>query len=124
MDNTYRDIPVRRINLNWQKSPDPQKYLYNNPAVATFLEDDLNEIKPDVVHVTSCETLSASVLDVVKKANIPLVMSITDFWFLCPRINLLTSQGENCEWHHKSLGLFKLYVGRCQALSLAPTGVT
>ncbi len=96
IDDVYNDIPVRRINLNWQKSPDPQKHLYNNPVVANFLDRYLKEIKPDLVHVTSCETLSASVLDVVKKNRIPLVLSITDFWFLCPRINLLRSDGENC----------------------------
>ena len=97
VDDVYNGIPVRRINLNWKKSPDPQKYLYNNPVVAEFLDQYLNEINPDMVHITSCETLSASVLDVVKKHRIPLVLSITDFWFLCPRINLLRSDGENCD---------------------------
>lgn len=96
-DDVYNNIPVRRLNLNWQKSPDPQKYLYNNPVVAEFLDGYLKEIKPDLVHVTSCETLSASVLDVVKTNGIPLVLSITDFWFLCPRINLLKSNNENCD---------------------------
>ena len=95
-DYFYNNIPVRRINLNWQKSPDPQKYLYNNPVVAQFLDDYLKKIKPDLVHVTSCETLSASVLDVVKQNHIPLILSVTDFWFLCPRINLLRSDGRNC----------------------------
>ena len=96
VDDTYNDIPVRRLNLNWERSPDPQKYLYNNPVVADYLAQNLEEAKPDLVHVTSCETLSASVLEVVKKSRIPLVLSITDFWFLCPRINLLKSDGENC----------------------------
>lgn len=97
VDDVYKGIPVRRINLNWQKSPDPQKYLYNNPEVAEFLDKYLKEIKPDLVHVTSCETLSASVLDVVKQNRIPLVLSITDFWFLCPTINLLRNDGQNCD---------------------------
>jgi glycosyltransferase involved in cell wall biosynthesis len=95
-DDLYNGIPVRRINLNWQKSPDPQKHLYNNPVVARFMDDYLKEIEPDLVHVTSCETLSASVLDVVKGMHIPLVFSITDFWFLCPSLNLLRSDGNNC----------------------------
>ena len=38
IDDVYNGIPVRRINLNWQKSPDPQKYLYNNPVIAEFLD--------------------------------------------------------------------------------------
>lgn len=98
-DEIYNGIPVRRIHLNWQKSPDPQKHLYNNPFIAQYLENYLREIKPDLVHVTSCETLSASVLEVVKKNHIPLILSITDFWFLCPSINLLRSDGQNCSGH-------------------------
>ena len=96
VDDVYNGLPVRRLNLNWKKSPDPFRYLYNNPVVGEYLSRYLEEIKPDLVHVTSCETLSASTLEVVKKKQIPLVLSITDFWFLCPRFNLLRSDGENC----------------------------
>lgn len=89
-------ILVRRVNLNWIKAPDPFGYLYDNPVVADYLQNLLQEIKPDVVHVTSCETLSASVICTVKEENIPLALSLTDFWFLCPRINLLHADGSNC----------------------------
>jgi glycosyltransferase involved in cell wall biosynthesis len=95
-DDLYNDLPVRRINLNWKKSPDPFRYLYQNPVIAQYLTEYLDELRPDVVHVSSCETLSASILSVVKTHRIPLVLSITDFWFLCPQINLLRSDGENC----------------------------
>lgn len=95
-DEIYRGIPVRRLNLNWMKAPDPFGYLYNNPDIASYLENDLKNNPPDMVHVTSCETLSASVLKVVKDAKLALVMSLTDFWFLCPQINLLRSDGQNC----------------------------
>lgn len=89
-------IPVRRVNLNWSKSPDPFGYLYDNPVIARYLEELLRSNRFDLVHVTSCETLSASVLQVVKEAGLPLVLSLTDFWFLCPRINLLHGDGTNC----------------------------
>jgi len=95
-DEVYHGVTIRRVNLNWTKSPDPSGYLYNNPVVADYLAGYLKESRPDLVHVTSCETLSASVLWVVKKAGMPLVLSLTDFWFLCPRINLLRSDGANC----------------------------
>jgi len=95
-DSVYNDLPVRRINLNWKRSPDPFRYLYQNPVTANYLEQYLGGIKPDLVHVSSCETLSASVLEVIKLHRIPLVLSLTDFWFLCPQINLLKSDGENC----------------------------
>jgi glycosyltransferase involved in cell wall biosynthesis len=96
-DEVYQQIAVRRLNLNWMKAPDPFGYLYNNPIVADHLHKFLDQIQPDIVHVTSCETLSASVLKVVKTARLPSVLSLTDFWFLCPRINLLHGDNNNCD---------------------------
>lgn len=96
-DELYNGIHVRRLNLNWWKAPDPSVYLFDNPVTASYLGDFLDEIRPDLVHVTSCITLSASILRVVKEAGIPLVLSLTDFWFLCPRINLFRSDSQLCD---------------------------
>lgn len=96
-DDTYHSIPVRRLNVNWAKAPDPFGYLYYNPVVADYLANYLNEIQPDLIHVTSCETLSASVIQVVKNKGVPMVLSLTDFWFLCPRSNLIKSDGSICD---------------------------
>ncbi|HMN28332.1 MAG TPA: glycosyltransferase family 4 protein [Caldilineaceae bacterium] len=96
-DETYKGVRVRRLNVNWTNAPDPFLYLYNNPVTARFLASYLDQLQPDLVHVTSCERLSASVLSVVKQAGLPLVLSLTDFWFLCPRITLLRHDGENCD---------------------------
>lgn len=96
-DAVHDGVPVRRLNLNWAKAPDPARYLYDNPAAARHVADFLDRARPDLVHVTSCETLSASVLREVRLAGLPLVLSLTDFWFLCPRINLLRSDGGNCD---------------------------
>lgn len=99
VEEQFHDIPICRLNVNWMKAPDPFQYLYNNPEVAEFLKGYLDQIKPDLVHVTSCERLSASVIYVAKAANLPVVLSLTDFWFLCPRITLLRTDGENCDGH-------------------------
>jgi glycosyltransferase involved in cell wall biosynthesis len=96
-DDAFHSIAVRRLKLNWAKTPDPFSYLYNNPTIASYLSSYLQELKPDLVHVTSCETLSASILQAVKAAGVPLVLTLTDFWFLCPRINLLRSDGTLCD---------------------------
>ncbi|MEZ5361614.1 MAG: glycosyltransferase family 4 protein [Bryobacterales bacterium] len=95
-DSTHNGVPVRRLQLNWKRPPDPCKYLYDNPEVSVYLTEYLRENRPDLVHVTSCERLSAGILREIKAAGLPLVLSLTDFWFLCPRINLLRSDGENC----------------------------
>lgn len=96
-DDFVEGVRIRRLNLNWWKAPDPSGFLYNNPVVADFLSGYLAEIRPDLVHVTSCETLSASVIGAAKNAGLPVVLSLTDFWFLCPRISLLHSSSELCD---------------------------
>src|SRR5262245_31833720 len=95
-DELQHGVEIRRLHLNWSKASDPSGYLYNNPVVGKYVSQYLRELQPDIVHVTSCETLSASVLQSVHDNSIPLVLSLTDFWFLCPRINLLRSDGANC----------------------------
>ncbi len=96
-DEVYRQIPVRRVNFNWTLSPDPNQFLYRNPVVAKNLGQWLRQWQPDIVHITSCLTLSASVIQAVKEQNLPLVLTLTDYWFICPRISLLRSDGSLCD---------------------------
>lgn len=95
-DQLYMDIPVRRVNLNWKLYPDPNKYLYQNPIIADHFAHWLDEWQPDLVHVTSCYTLTASVIQKVKDRNLPLVLTLTDYWFICPKHTLLKSNNSLC----------------------------
>jgi glycosyltransferase involved in cell wall biosynthesis len=95
-DECYHEIKVRRLHLNWQKAADPNTYLYDNPVVAQHLAEYLGQIQPDLVHITSCYTLSSSVIEAVRSAGLPIVLTLTDFWFLCPRLTLLRSDGQLC----------------------------
>ncbi|MEZ5317450.1 MAG: glycosyltransferase family 4 protein [Vicinamibacterales bacterium] len=96
-DSAHEGTPVRRLHLNWTEAPDPFRWLYDNPETAGEVERTIDAFRPDVVHVTSCETLSASVLRAVKARAVPLVLSLTDFWFLCPRQTLLRTDGGLCD---------------------------
>lgn len=96
-DEIVEGIRVRRIHLCWYKAPDSNRFLYDNPMTAQHLRDWLRELRPDIVHVTSCYTLSASVIPVCKEAGLPLVVTLVDFWFLCPSLHLLRSDGTLCD---------------------------
>jgi len=96
-DETLTGIHVRRLNLCWHKAPDPNRFLYDNPITAAHLRDWLRQIQPDIVHVISCYTLSASVMQVCKQANVPLVITLVDYWFLCPSLHLRRSDGTLCD---------------------------
>jgi glycosyltransferase involved in cell wall biosynthesis len=96
-DQVFENVPVRRLDLNWTKASDVNRYLYDSPIVEQFVKEYLVEVRPDLVHVTSCNTLSASMLRAVKQAKLPLVVTLTDFWFICPRVTLLRGDDTNCD---------------------------
>jgi len=90
-------VTLFRLNLNWTKGSDPNRFLFDNPSVARRIGQMLDDIQPDVAHVTSCYTLSAGILRVLKQRNLPLVLTLTDFWFLCPRVILMRSDHSLCD---------------------------
>lgn len=96
-EDILEGVKVTRLHLNWQLAPDPCRYLYDNPQTAAYLEKYLATYRPDLVHVTSCVTLSSSILATVSALAIPLVISLTDFWFICPQIKLIKGSGELCD---------------------------
>lgn len=95
----YEGVPVTRLLINWELAPDPCRYLYDNPLVGAYLYDYLSSARPDVVHVTSCINVSAAALTATSSLGLPLVLTLTDFWFVCPRIKLITKNGERCDGH-------------------------
>jgi glycosyltransferase involved in cell wall biosynthesis len=96
-DEIFEGIPVRRVHLNWNAAPDPNRYLYDNPVVESHLEAWLDEWKPDIVHIISLITLSTSVIRAAKKSGIPIVFTLTDFWLICPKISLVRGNGTLCD---------------------------
>ena len=114
-DEVYEDVPVRRLRLCWQKAPDPNRYLYDNPIIAEHLRHWLRELQPDLIHITSCYTLSASVIAVCKETGIPLVVTLVDFWFLCPSLHLLRSNGVVCDGQTGAWDCLKCMLYRAKA---------
>jgi glycosyltransferase involved in cell wall biosynthesis len=98
VSNEYYDgIPVHRIHLNWSKADNPNKVLYDSLPVEKWLDQFLGEQKFDLVHVTSTMTLGIGVLRSVNRAGIALILTLMDFWFICPSVQLLRSDGNLCD---------------------------
>jgi glycosyltransferase involved in cell wall biosynthesis len=95
-DDIFQGVPVRRLHFNWTKAPDVFRYLYDNPEVEEHLVGFLGQIQPDVVHITSCYSLSASVISAAHQLAIPIVLTATDFWLLCARNTLLGGDDSLC----------------------------
>jgi glycosyltransferase involved in cell wall biosynthesis len=85
---------VRRLFINLSSAPDPFRWEYDNPWIGQHLEKFLVEHRPDVFHLISGYLMSGRALQVAYQLGLPTVLTLTDFWFLCPRISMLRSNGE------------------------------
>ena len=50
-DDNWQGVPVRRLNINWTKAKQPNRYLYDNPVIAEHIRQFLTDFAPDVVHI-------------------------------------------------------------------------
>ncbi len=96
VDDVYDGLAVRRLSFDLAGAPDPFRWSYDNPWIGEHLRDYLAELAPDLLHLISGYLLSGSVLNTAADLQIPTVLTLTDFWFLCPRITLLRSNGQLC----------------------------
>ncbi len=116
--DTHGGVEAVRLHLDWRRAPDPNRCLYSNPAIAEFVSGFVKRIRPDVVHVLSCDRLSASVIRSVKKAAVPVVLSLTDFWFLCPRSTLVRWDGQLCDGNTTAWDCLRCSLGSARAYTL------
>ena len=86
-------VAVRRLSFDRRAIPDPARWEYDNPWIESHVRAFLRERPTDVLHLISGYLLSGSVLSAAAAAGVPTVVSPMDFWFFCPRITMLRSNG-------------------------------
>lgn len=89
-------LPVRRIGRPAESLSRPFRLNYDNPSMAAGLRDYVNELRPDVVHFMHLQGLSAAAIPAVKELGLPAVYTATDFWTVCPVVDLRRHDGSMC----------------------------
>lgn len=82
----HEGIPVRRFHhalVPMGRQSNFMESEYNNLLFATRFKEYLSEFKPDIVHFFHLGRLSASAIDVCEELKIPMILTPTDFWFIC-----------------------------------------
>jgi glycosyltransferase involved in cell wall biosynthesis/SAM-dependent methyltransferase len=83
-------ISVRHVNI-----PEDISFTIFDPSMEKILHSILQKNSFDIIHV--CHPMrTATVIKVAKKHNIPVLLTITDFWLMCPRVIASTPQGNLC----------------------------
>jgi glycosyltransferase involved in cell wall biosynthesis len=96
-DYEFEGIPVHRIGRPKEGLARPYRLDYENETMARRAREYAREIGPDVVHAMHFQGLSASVIPAFKESGVPLVYTATDFWTVCPVVDLRRHDGVMCE---------------------------
>jgi glycosyltransferase involved in cell wall biosynthesis len=93
----YEDLPVHRLYFDIRRAPNPFEWSFRNPELGHWFGSFLQRISPDVVHINSGYLLGGTVPEAAFECNIPTVLTLHDYWFMCPFITLLRMDGKICE---------------------------
>jgi len=96
-DSNDAGVQLRRLWIGSNCTTDPFVESWDNPLTARALDDAIREERPDVLHLFSGYLMSASVVRVARQHDIPIVVSLTDYWWLCHRITLICTDGSRCD---------------------------
>ena len=72
---------------------------WDDPAMAQVLERVLARVRPDLVHVQGLQFVGGtSALEAVARAGVPIVVTLHEYWWICPRAGLMFDlDGRACE---------------------------
>ncbi len=95
-DSLDDGLPIRRLSFDHHAFPDQMRWKYDNALVEQRVRDFLADQRPDLFHLISGYLMTAGAIRAARAIGTPVLITLTDFWFLCPRITLLRSDGSLC----------------------------
>lgn len=98
INENYTIRSFRRENLYLHELVIPNKFAnklkmfknlffienYINKKIEQMFKELLEELKPGIIHFQHLIYLSTTLIDVAKKFNVPTVLTLHDYWFICP----------------------------------------
>lgn len=96
-DQPYDGFRALRLN-HWQEvNPNGVLRDYENLHLEGWFRRVLDDVRPDAVHFFHLRQLGSHLIPLARRLGVRTVVSLTDFWFLCPRFTLLRQDGGLCE---------------------------
>jgi len=89
----WEDIPVTRLVRG---EPPDFESSYTDPEIDRIFRSILEERRPDLVHFQHTFRLSAGMINECRSAGAPAIVTLADYWFVCPPILLLKPGLELC----------------------------
>lgn len=89
-------IEILELHSNAAFADDPVRAEFDDPFAERCMEVLLQDFPAQAAVAFHGMKLSASVLQVLQRAGIPLIVVLTDFWFVCPNHSLLRWDDSLC----------------------------
>jgi len=70
--------------------------VYNNPQVDEIVARLIDALSPDLMHLHCIQDIGAGIISAAKRRNLPVVLSIHDFWWICERQFMIKPSGVYC----------------------------
>lgn len=70
--------------------------MYDNPEVTKLLKELIGWLKPDLVHAHCIQDMGTGILEAAAAQNVPAVLSVHDFWWLCDRQFMIRVDNTYC----------------------------
>jgi glycosyltransferase involved in cell wall biosynthesis len=68
----------------------------DEPRVEALVARAIERTRPDVMHVHELAGLPSSILDLARERGVPTVLTLQDYFALCPTFKLLDAEGQTC----------------------------
>lgn len=96
-EQPYDGFRVLRLNHWLEVNPNGELRDYENLHLEGWFRRVLDDVRPDAVHFFHLRQLGSHLIPLTRRLGVRAVVSLTDFWFLCPRFTLLRRDGGLCE---------------------------
>jgi glycosyltransferase involved in cell wall biosynthesis len=97
IETEHEGVPVTEIHHNLSRADDPARAEYDNPHVVEMMRHVLRAFNPDLVHALHAMKLSGAALKLCYDEGLPVILTLADYWFICPRHTLLRWNNELCQ---------------------------
>ena len=93
---------------------------FRSLAAAQNFREVAERFCPHVVHIFHLSYLTADCLEVCAGLGLPVVMTVTDFWLVCPIARLQLADGRRCNGPSRRAGNCLKHLTEFRAAALAP----
>ncbi len=94
--DTFDGLTIHRLFYDLAQAPNRFEWSFRHPELGCWVKNFLQQTRPDVVHINSGYILGGKVIEAARELNLPTVLTLHDYWFLCPQITLLRQDGHIC----------------------------